>query len=436
MRDIAKRLVSGRTALRSVMATLLFLPLWLPLRSDDAFVAGKTRPGNQENQAPLIQPVGSRLSGFEEFHFEGASGPVFRTLSGGVQLLLKSDGMDAAFGGSSKGQSVLQMTFLGAREGLQPKGVDRLSGIRNYLTGGEPSRWQNGVVSFARVSYESIYEGIDLEFYLRNGKIEYDFILSPDSPPSNIQFEFAKPAHLELDPQGDLIASVGSEQLRITRPAAFQEIEGQRHAVACSWSLSETQGRVAGFEVGVYDAEYPLIIDPVLERSTYFGGAKGDVINAIEVDSQGFIYIAGSTESFDLPGAETIGDFSGNLDVLITKLAPGGREVVFTTIIGGSGNDSAEALQVSSSGEMHVVGTTTSADFPLSGAVQEEQAGSTDVFVLRLDRTGNRLSTSTFIGGARDDTPTALAVAKDGRIYVGGYTRSEDFPVVNAIQKT
>ena len=119
-----------------------------------------------------------------------------------------------------------------------------------------------------------------------------------------------------------------------------------------------------GFEVGANDPALPLTIDPVLEYSTYMGGSEEEWIDGIAVDSSGAAYVTGETYSSDFPLASPYQTDQGYWDAFVTKLAPGGNSVIYSTYLGGNDSDGASAIAVDSTGAVYVAGGTGSTNFP------------------------------------------------------------------------
>ncbi|HUI53566.1 MAG TPA: SBBP repeat-containing protein, partial [Bryobacteraceae bacterium] len=189
------------------------------------------------------------------------------------------------------------------------------------------------------------------------------------------------------------------------------------------------------FLVGAYDASRPLIIDPVLSYSTLLGGSGFDTATAITVDAAGAAYVAGYTDSFNFPTANPEQNFNaGGNDVFVAKLNPTGNGLAYCTYIGGSGDDRAYGIVVDSSGSAYVTGSTTSTNFPTRNAVQSKLQGWRNAFVLRLSPAGNLLTFSTYLGGYGSDNGNGIAVDSGGNAYVVGDTTSVNFPAT-AFQK-
>jgi len=180
-------------------------------------------------------------------------------------------------------------------------------------------------------------------------------------------------------------------------------------------------------------------IDPTgteLVYSTYLGGSNVDNGNAIAVDSTGSAYVAGATSSADFP--TTAGAFQtslgGKYNAFVSKLAPGGASLSYSTFLGGSSSDSAAAIAVDNSLEALVGGFTNSPNFPLASPIQDTFQGIFDAFAAVVTANGSSLMFSSYFGGSGDDRGLALAVVPGGTLALGGMTASGNFPTAAALQ--
>jgi hypothetical protein len=132
-------------------------------------------------------------------------------------------------------------------------------------------------------------------------------------------------------------------------------------------------GEAVSFAIGEYDASRPLIIDPAISYSTLLGGSGADAANALAVDSTGAAYIAGFTESYNLATANPTQNFNaGGNDVFVAKLTPAGTGLVYCTYLGGFGDDRAYGIAVDAAGAVYVTGSTTSQNFPVVYPLQSK----------------------------------------------------------------
>lgn len=168
--------------------------------------------------------------------------------------------------------------------------------------------------------------------------------------------------------------------------------------------------------------------------ATYIGGSGDDRAYGIALDGSGEAYLAGSTTSPNFPALSAVqGGIRGARDAFVLKLNSAGNGLVFSTYLGGTGADSGNGIAVDTQGNAYVAGDTTSLDFPTLSPFQPNNNGRQNGFVTKLSSSGTLLY-STYLGGAGDDRATAVAVDQAGSAYVTGGTLSTNFPVVNALQ--
>ena len=330
-------------------------------------------------------------------------------------------------------QASLALNLAGADPAVRGVMGDRQTGVSNYFKGNDRTRWRTGVPHYGRVEYDAVYPGIDLLYYGNEaGRLEHDFVVSPGAEPDRIRFTIDG-ADAALDSDGNLRLTAGEGEVTLRRPVAYQESDGRHEAVQAAYRLE--QGREVRFALGAYDRERELVIDPVLEYSSFLGGTGDDQAADVHVDAQGNIYVAGLTQSSDLPA--TAGSLQPDLtmgmgtDVFVAKFSPG-WQLLFCTYLGGYEADDLYAMRVDGSGNVYLVGQTASMDFPAtSGVFQPSHGydmGSMDGFVTKLAATGASLIYSSYLGGASSDGCYGVAIDLAGNAYVGGYTYSSDFP--------
>ncbi|MGO9454314.1 MAG: SBBP repeat-containing protein [Candidatus Binataceae bacterium] len=307
--------------------------------------------------------------------------------------------------------------------------------MSNYLIGSKPSNWKRHVPNFAGVRYEQLYPGIDVRYHGEQGKLEYDLIVSPDADLGQFEMSLEGADRVDVDSDGNLSVALSDVKIVFHRPLAFQEIDGTRVPVSAHFSrIANTRIKI---DVPHYDHHAPLIVDPTVSYSTYLGGlvAAG---RGIAVDSTGAAYVTGWTAVVSdfptTPGAyqTTLNPGDGGVDAFLTKFSPDGSSLSYSTYLGGSGVDEAFGVAVDSEGHAYVAGFTNSPDFPqLNTAVQHGNKGSFDVFVTKVDATGDALDYSTLLGGSAFEIAEGIAVDSSANAYVVGYTNSMDFPTTS-----
>ncbi len=330
-------------------------------------------------------------------------------------------------------ETVLRMKLLGAHGASQMAGLDELPGESHYFLGSDPSQWHTHIPSYSRVKYEEVYPGVDLLYYGRERQLEYDFIVAPGADPEAIRLHFQGAERVEVDAQGDLLLDTADGEVRLRKPLVYQDVDGIREEISGGFKVNSEYD--VGFELGVYDATRPLVIDPVLEYSTYLGGSNTESGESIAVDPEGSAYVTGHTRSADFPTMDPLQPaFGGEIDLFVTKLNPAGSALVYSTYLGGSDNDTGWGIAVDSQGNAYVTGHTQSADFPIMNPLQAALGGSADAFVAKLDPAGSALIYSTYLGGKSFDGGNGIGLDPDGNAYVTGSTSSFDFPTMNPLQ--
>jgi uncharacterized repeat protein (TIGR01451 family) len=308
----------------------------------------------------------------------------------------------------------------------------------NYLVGNDPSRWHRNLATYARARYAEVYRGIDLVFYGNQRELEFDFVVSPGADPGAIRLAFDGADRMTMEANGDLVLTVGEGTVRHRKPVIYQMADGQRREVAGRFVPGTVAGAPAvGFEIGAYDPSLPLVIDPVLVYSTFLGGSGNDLGNDIAVDRAGNICVAGFTRSANFPQHNALPIPFVNPIAFVAKFTPDGGTLLFSTYLGGNGDDNIGGLALDASDNLVLVGTTQSTDFPAVNAAQPVSGGGySDVFVTKLSPDGATILFSTHLGGSWADTADGktIAVNATGDIFVAGITASPDFPVTNALQ--
>jgi uncharacterized protein (TIGR03437 family) len=325
-----------------------------------------------------------------------------------------------------EGASVM-LGLAGSKELGEPAGIDRLPGVINYLTGNDPTRWKAGIPRYKRVRYQSVYPGISVEYYGQGRTLEFDFSIDSGADPSVIRMTYDGADSVQRTREGDLAVSVAGTVMLQRKPVAWQEIGGRRVPVRAEYRVN-TRLHEASFQLAEYDRSHALIIDPVLHYGTYFGGAGAEGANSLAVDIAGNTYITGRTTSTNLPTSPTApfqSGLRGPADAFVAKFNAAGTALIYTTYLGGSGDDAGSAIAVDAAGNAYVAGLTSSANFPAAGGgVAQYYGGAHDAFVAVLNPAGNALVYSGYLGGAGDDIGNALALDSSANIYVAGYTNS------------
>jgi hypothetical protein len=411
----------------------------------------------------------------------------------GVSLSLTGSG--SVNGGKGSFESVILSPLDGAPSAVEP--IDPKEGKINYLIGKDPAKWKTDLPTYGGVLYKNIYPGIDMKFYGTNSELEYDIIVSPGADPSKVRLSYNGVEDLLLTPDGELLIVLKGGTIVQKKPVVYQTRDDRKEIVPGYFTLLDrttyafvvapydrdrtlvidptldystylggsADDGASGIAVdstgnvyvagSAYSADFPVLhgvqngqaggADAFITKldakgqslvySTYLGGGCANYASAISVDATGNVYVAGYTCSADFPTVNPFQAVLGGLyDAFVAKLNPSGNALLYSTFLGGAGNDWAHALAVDSTGNAYVAGETPSGDFPVANPYQGAIAGGFDGFVAKLSPSGTSLVYSTYLGGTGYDAVRGMAVDSAGNVCIAGETTSADFPIMNPYQ--
>ena len=334
--------------------------------------------------------------------------------------------------------NILRLKVEGAQAYPASEGLEQLPGISNYFIGNDPEKWRTNIPQYSRIAMRGLYPGVDMVYYGNQGKLEYDFVVQPGTDPASIHMKIEGAQGLQVNGQGELELQTAQGKVIFKAPTVYQGDQGQKKSLEGNYRMEE--GSRVGFEVKDYDRSKPLVIDPVLDYSTYLGGTLGDVAFGIAVDSGGNAFVTGYTLSTDFPTSAgayktTTG---GQEDVFVSKLNPAGTALLYSTYLGGAGNERGKRIALDNTGNAYVTGYTDSNNFPTSpGAFQTVLGGGlADAFIAKLNANGSGLIYSTYLGGNGDDGGLGIRLDSGGNAYVAGYAESVNFPTTPGAYQT
>ena len=443
---------------------------------------------------------------FEPNHGQAPPAARFVAKSKGFTLFAETEGLRFQ---SSSGDS-LRMRFHGGQVPSAITGSDRQASLSHYFIGKDPKNWRTNVENFASVEYRDLYPGVHLKLHQRpKAEMEYDFIVDPGASAAAIQLEFEGAKKVSIAPNGDLLLHTASGVLRQKRPVLYQgkqQIAGNfirkgKNRVAFSvgqynkakplvidpvlifstYLAGNQDDQLNGMAVdpqgniyvtgstkstnfprrngfvnstdtrGNFDA-YVVKFNAAgtgVVFASFFGGNRDDIAQAVGVDSAGNVYVAGTTNSPDMPvsaGAYQTKNAGGFLegdegtlkgDVFLFKLRPDGSAIDWGTYFGGSLAESLSKMIIDRDGSPVLFGNTGGANFPVTpNAIQPAANGRGDAFITKFSAKGNAILYSTFWGGSGPDDAGAIYQDAQGSFYITGTTTSPNYPVTaNAPQK-
>ena len=332
--------------------------------------------------------------------------------------------------------ALVKMKLVGANKQPQLQGQEELPGKSNYFSGNKPNGWKTNIPTYQRVKYSQVYEGIDLVYYGNQQQLEYDFIVQPSADPGAIKLRLEGAEQISLNAQGELVLTTAAGEVKQRKPVIYQEVNGSRQEIEGNYVL--TEACEVQFAVGPYDHHQPLVIDPVISYTTFFGTLPA---TAIAVDKEGNAVVAGRI-------AATPGAYQSGSEQSVAKLNASGTAVLFSATFNAGDGGQINDLALDAQGNVYLTGRTSTSQFPTTpGAFQTDfglkGANFHNAFVMKFNAQGNALLYSTFLKGDQLTGNTlklnqgwAIAVDRDGSAYVTGDTNALDFPVTTGAFQT
>lgn len=276
---------------------------------------------------------------------------------------------------------------------------------------------------YEQVTYHEVYPGIDWVIHTTKGRhpgaasgVKYDFVLQPGADPAQIRLAFTHQEELRVDASGKLIHGNRMGRFVEQRPVSYQD----GREVPTAFVL---EGNTLRFEVGKYDPSLPLTIDPDRIWGTYYGGSSLDFGWATAVDNADNVYLSGHTaseEGIAMGGYQN--EIAWDFDAFLVKFAADGTRL-WATYYGGISTENAHGVAVDSDGNVFLAGTTGSeADIAFNG-YQNTGGGSNDAFLAKFNSAGVR-QWATYYGGAQHEVGRNCAVDAANNVYLTGGTKS------------
>ncbi|MCK4762900.1 MAG: SBBP repeat-containing protein [Candidatus Aminicenantes bacterium] len=336
-------------------------------------------------------------------------------------------------------RNVSRLLFVGANKnpGIVPFKTTKHK--VSYFIGDDKTKWHTNIPTSLAVMYKNLYQNIDLKVYGKEKQIEYDWIVKPGANPTDIKFTYKGVKGTHIDKQGNLVVETQFGEILHQMPICYQEISTGQTRVEVKGQFKKITGDTYGFTVGKYDKTCELIIDPVVELaySTYLGGSDADYGMGIAFDGT-YVYVTGYTDSTNFPTLNDYQSDQGSTDAFITKIDPsqsGGACLLYSTYLGGGGDDEGRGIAVDSSENVYITGCTMSVDFPIENAFQPTNPPSADAFVTRIDTNengGDSLIYSSYLGGNAWDEGYGIACDNEGNAFITGYAQGAGFPTTTS----
>ncbi len=344
---------------------------------------------------------------------------------------------------------------------------DSSSHYFNYMLGSDKSAWKSNIHGVSQLTYLSYFDGVDLIYNGKGEQLSFQFLAKPHADLSQLSFVLEGADQVEVDKSGNLVLTHSLGTITYSAPKAWNISEsGKKTEVAIYFQVH--QQHVSFILPEGYDASEELFIDPSLTFSTFSGSTADNWGFTATPDPNGNLFGGGivfgsgypiTTGAFDSSFGSGTGMFP--MDASITKFNATGSALIYSTFLGGSGNETPHSLVSAPNGELYIYGVTSSSNFPItSGAFDnsfnggpyqlqnELEFNGSDIYVARLNPQGTALLSSTFIGGSGTDGLNTsslnfnygdqfrgeIVLDNNQNVYISSSTSSTNFPTVGASQ--
>lgn len=348
---------------------------------------------------------------------------------------------------------IYSMNFVGANKQPEITKFEKQKEYHNYFIGDNPDKWAGNVGLYEKVLYHELWDGINLLIKKNDSNYEYDFIVKPGADVKLIKLKFTGQNKIEVI-NGQLVVTNSINTVIENAPYVYQRIDNKKAEIACNYVL---QNGLVSFEFpNGYDPSYELIIDPIIKFSTFSGSFSNNYGFTATFDGLGNYYGGGIVSGSDYPVTDSAFQmtFGGSpWDVAITKYNSDGTARVYSTYLGGNGDDRPHSMIVDSQNRLIVYGSTSSSNFPIppQPVIDNSFNGVFDIFITKFSSDGSSMLASTYVGGSGFDgrneanlvSPNygdsyrgEVMIDENNNIYVTSFTSSGNFPTLGGGQNS
>jgi len=415
-----------RIAAAFVMGALVvgvFFQAYIPKKIETDLLKGSAQE-LQTPKTPFLENIG-QINKIVKYYTSIDSGNFFIDQKGGLTYALSLTKLDQKNQDKTKGYAFREK-FLTSNK-IHPVASEPTE-TKLQVSSTDKNKTTRDIPTFFKVSLGDVYKNISVELNSDGKAVEKIFTVKPGGLVPDIKLTFEGIDKLEVNKDGELVLVTKVGEATFSKPIAFQMVNGKKKLVSVKYQIfNKTE---YGFEVGEYNRNLPLIIDPVL-NGTFLGGSGFDRINDMKMDYAGNIYVTGFTFSSDFPA--TVGTFDSSTDIYVSKFTSDLATLSVSHIFGADGGffgESGEAMVIDSTNDIFITGYTNSSDFFGAASI-----GGLDGFVLRMDQDldidlNNDTVTDAVVrfGGTSQDFPMDIILDGSENVYVTGDTQSSGFP--------
>jgi gliding motility-associated-like protein len=320
------------------------------------------------------------------------------------------------------------MTWVGSNPKKKVHPFSEMEFYHNYFLGKNKTRWKASVPVYKGLAYKELYEGISINYFQDKDNLKYDIHLAAGANPEVLKMNFEGLSSIGLN-EGRLVLQTALGPVYEYIPEAYQIIDGQKITVPCNYTLHNNR---VGFKLGSYNTSQPLIIDPILDFSTFSGATDDNWGFTATYDDLGDFYAGGIVEGQGYPattGAFQVNFNAGKFDVAISKFSSDGKNLLYATFIGGSSIEMPHSMIVDDNRNLIILGSTSSKDFPINGAAYQDSlisgtpenwapwntkySNGVNAFIIKLNAAGSAMIAGTFLGTNQGAVGTNLEILKN-----------------------
>ena len=294
-----------------------------------------------------------------------------------------------------------QVDFVGANKNpeMVPEKIEHT--YNNYFLGTDKSKWAGMCKLYTSITYKSIYPNIDIRYYSTLDKLKYDFIVYPGGDPSKIIMHYEGGVKLNIR-NTELIVTTSVGEVKELSPYCYQTSATGSKNIKTEYRITDND---VSFSVGKYDKKETLIIDPQLIFSSFTGSTADNWGYTATPGPDGSFFAGGITFGTGFPvslGAYQTAFANGDYDISILKFSPDGRQRLYATYIGGSGEEQPHSMIADAGGNLVIAGRSNSNNYPLLTGIPAT-GSNYDIVITKLNASGTAIMGSVKIGGSGND---------------------------------
>ena len=392
----------------------------------------------------------------------------------------------------------ISYNLIGNNQTVNSIGKQKQTGYKNYLIGNDTNKHSSNVGLYKEALVKNVYAGIDMRYYFDKGLLRYDYIVNPGADPSQIRFDIEGSEKTYLNTKNELVFTTCFGEVKNADLYCYQEqdkravtakftkknegwaidldaynknqtliidpliystfIGGNSYDYGDAISIDSSgntyiTGRTWSTNYDITPGAFQIahqFVDVFVTKlnstgsnliySTYLGGDSNDGGLSIAIDNLGAAFITGysTSSNFNITSGAFQSVFGGNTDVVVSKINSSGTALLYSTYVGGSGNDHGRSIAIDAIGNAYITGSSSSTNFNVTSSAFQttNDGGLFDIVVVKLNTNGSSLLYSTYIGGNGKDVGYSIALDSSSNIYITGETNSLNFDITPGAFKT